>query len=88
MSSTLGKDHLFAALRAEGTCHGLLLHPPSPALDRRGCRVWNTDLEDEANSLAGALLIPAKAAWWIAKRQLPLVSAAKEYGVQRGSSVA
>jgi Zn-dependent peptidase ImmA (M78 family) len=60
--------------------HGLLLHPPAPALDHRGCRVWNADLEDEANFLAGALLIPAKAAWWIAKSKVPFTTAAQEYG--------
>jgi hypothetical protein len=60
--------------------HGLLLHPPAPALDRRGCRNWNADCEDEANFLAGALLIPDKAAWWIAKRQLSFEDAAAEYG--------
>lgn len=61
-------------------CHGLLLHPAAPALDQRGCRNWNADLENEANFLAGALLIPAKAAWWIAKRKLPFAVAAQEYG--------
>jgi hypothetical protein len=52
---------------------------PHP-LDRKGCRNWNADLEDEANFLAGALLIPSKAAWWIAKRRLPFDEAAAEYG--------
>jgi hypothetical protein len=37
-------------------------------------------LEDEANFLAGVLLIPAKAAWWIAKRNLPFTLAAQKYG--------
>lgn len=48
--------------------------------DRRGCRNWNADLEDEADFLAGALLVPAKAAWWIAKRKLPFAVAAQKYG--------
>lgn len=38
--------------------HGLLLHPPIPALDvATGCRNWNSTHEDEANWLAGALLV-------------------------------
>jgi Zn-dependent peptidase ImmA (M78 family) len=61
-------------------CHGLLLHQPAPALDQHGCRVWNADLEDEANFQAGALLIPHTAAWGIAKRKKSLAVAAAEYG--------
>jgi Zn-dependent peptidase ImmA (M78 family) len=61
-------------------CHGLLLHPPAPALDHRGCRIWNADHEDEATFQSGALLIPAKAAWWIAKQRQPLLDASLEYG--------
>lgn len=60
--------------------HGLLLHPPKPVLDGRGCRNWNGDHEDEANYLAGALLIPSKAAWSIAKRKKPFAEAAEEFG--------
>jgi len=60
--------------------HGLLLHPASPALDHRGCRLWDTEIEDEATFLAGALLVPAKAAWGIAKQRKPLTVAADEYG--------
>ena len=29
--------------------HGLLLHPPTPALDLRGCRLWNREIEDEVD---------------------------------------
>lgn len=65
-------------------CHGLLLHPPAPALDHQGCRAWNADHEDEASYLAGALLIPAKAAWSIARQRLPLDSAAEDYGCSEG----
>lgn len=41
--------------------HGLLQHPPAPALDSRGCRDWNQDIEDEAEWLSGVLLIPEDA---------------------------
>jgi Zn-dependent peptidase ImmA (M78 family) len=60
--------------------HGLLLHPATPALDDRGCRLWDRDIEDEATFLAGALLVPAKAAWAIAKQGKDLAAAAEEYG--------
>lgn len=60
--------------------HGLLLHPPTPAVDHRGCRNWNEDFEDQADYLAGALLVPDKAAWGIVKRRLSFDNAAAEYG--------
>lgn len=60
--------------------HGLLLHAPSPVLDILGCRNWKSDIEDEANYLAGALLVPSKAAWSIAKRRVSFDRAATEYG--------
>jgi len=59
--------------------HGLLLHPGAPALDRLGCRHWDADIEDEASFLGGALLIPASAAWRLAKRRVPLEVAAEQY---------
>lgn len=61
--------------------HGMLLHPPRPALDANGCRNWNDDMEDEAQWLGGALLIPEEAALSIARRNLPLDHAAALYGV-------
>ena len=60
--------------------HALLLHPPTPALDRRGCRQWTVDVEDEANWLGGALLIPSPAAWWAASRRLTLDRIATHFG--------
>jgi hypothetical protein len=60
--------------------HGLLLHRPAPALDDRGCRSWNTAIEDEASYLGGALLVPGKAARWAAKRGLSPEAAAARFG--------
>lgn len=60
--------------------HGLLLHPPKPVLDLRGCRNWNGDHEDEANFLGGALLIPGKAARAIVRKGISLGDAATKYG--------
>jgi Zn-dependent peptidase ImmA (M78 family) len=42
---------------AHELAHALLLHPPTPALDDRGSRLWNQDIEDEAAWLSGALLV-------------------------------
>ena len=61
--------------------HGLLLHPPTPAADERGCRLWDVDTEGEADWLSGALLVPEEAALLIARRKLPHAAAAAEYGV-------
>lgn len=46
---------------AHELAHSLLQHAPTPALDDKGCRDWNQDIEDEAEWLAGILLIPEDA---------------------------
>lgn len=51
---------------AHELAHGLLLHPPTPALDNKGCRDWDQDLEDEATWLASALLVTEAAALEVA----------------------
>jgi len=61
--------------------HGLLQHPPTPALDARGCRNWNQDIEDEASWLAGALLIPEAATLAIARGGISLTAAAAHFDV-------
>lgn len=61
--------------------HGLLLHPPRPALDGHGCRDWDQEQEDEATWLGGALLVPDEAALFIARQQLSVRAAAEIYGV-------
>ena len=61
--------------------HGLLLHDPTPALDDRGCRHWNQNIEDEAQFLGGALLITEDAALWIVRNGLSLAHAASRFGV-------
>ena len=60
--------------------HGLLLHRPGVALDNRGCRAWDTRIEEEATFLAGALLVPGKAARWLAKRGMSVEEAATRFG--------
>ena len=66
---------------AHELAHALLFHPPSPALDHRGCRNWDKELEDEATWLAGALLISEEAALMIARSGMSLEDAATKYGV-------
>ncbi|MEU9012054.1 ImmA/IrrE family metallo-endopeptidase [Streptomyces sp. NPDC048479] len=50
--------------------HALLLHPPGPARDATGCRHWDGDVEDEADWLAGSLLITNEDAWSIARGRM------------------
>jgi Zn-dependent peptidase ImmA (M78 family) len=60
--------------------HGLLLHDPAPPVDGRACRTWNGSIEDEANFLAGTLLVPGKAARWAAKRGMDATAVARHFG--------
>jgi hypothetical protein len=66
---------------AHELAHALLHHPPSPALDDNGERVWNPELEAEAQWLAGALLISDEAAIHVVRRRLSDSDAAAFYGV-------
>ncbi len=66
---------------AHELAHGLLLHPPTPALDDRGCREWDPDIEAEASWLGGALLITEQSALSIVRRGLSMSEAAAVYGV-------
>ena len=61
--------------------HGLLLHPPEPAVDGRGCRYWKREVEDEADWLSGALLVPEEAALSVIRRGWSLAVASAHYGV-------
>ena len=63
--------------------HGLLLHPPTVALDERGCRQWDRDIEAEADWLSGVLLVPDEAALLIVRRGWSIAEAATKYGVSR-----
>jgi Zn-dependent peptidase ImmA (M78 family) len=61
--------------------HALLLHPPVQALDGAGCRNWDAALEEEAQWLAGALLVTEEAALSIVRQATPLATAAANFGV-------
>jgi Zn-dependent peptidase ImmA (M78 family) len=61
--------------------HALLHHPPMPAMDNSGCRIWNQGIEDEATWLAGCLLVPELAALQIARGRWTIPAAALRFGV-------
>lgn len=61
--------------------HGLLLHPPTPAMDDKGCRIWNGDIEDEASWLSGCLLVTMEAALAVAGGQWTMATAASQLGI-------
>lgn len=60
--------------------HGLLLHDPRHAIVN-GCRDYNRDEEEQANWLAGCLLIPREAAVKLAWSRAPKAQLAAEFGV-------
>ena len=66
---------------AHELAHGLLLHPPTVAVDGRGCRVLDNDIEAEANWLSGALLVPEEATLQIVRDGCSLHEAADKYRV-------
>lgn len=66
---------------AHELAHGLLHHPPTPALDDKGNRNWNQDLEDEAGYLSGALLVTEAATIAIANNQMTRQHATERLGV-------
>jgi Zn-dependent peptidase ImmA (M78 family) len=61
--------------------HALLLHPATPPIDALGCRDWDPLLEEEAEWLAGSLLISDEAALHIVRTEMPTDEAREEYGV-------
>ncbi len=65
---------------AHELAHGLLLHVPAPALDERGCRLWNQEIEDEADWLGATLLIPGPAARAAARGRLSHEQIAEKFG--------
>src|SRR6266849_7824155 len=66
---------------AHELAHSLLQHRPKAAFDDKGARHWEEDQEDEAEWLAGALLISEEAALEIVRQSLSQKDAARLYGV-------
>ena len=63
--------------------HTLLAHPLEVLSSMIGCRDFDPDLEEEANYLAGYLLVPNEAAWSIVKSGMAMEIAQTTYGVSR-----
>jgi hypothetical protein len=61
--------------------HVLLEHRPGPAIGPGGCRVWDQNMEDEADLLAATLLVPRDAALSCARVGLPHAVGATRFGV-------
>ena len=61
--------------------HCILQHPLSPVADGVGCRCWHKDFEDEANWLAGALLVPREGALILARSGTSIGEIAENFGV-------
>lgn len=74
----LGRQHSNVAHELS---HALLLHDPTPAMDDLGCRLWNQDIEDEAQWLAGALLLTEDAALFVARQRWPVERIAEHFGI-------
>jgi Zn-dependent peptidase ImmA (M78 family) len=66
---------------AHELAHHELGHRPTEPFDSIGCRRWNPVQEEEANWLAGCLLIPASGALAVLKRGLSFGDAAVTFGV-------
>jgi hypothetical protein len=64
--------------------HLLLEHTPGPAIGPGGCRVWDPEMEAEADLLAAVLLVPRDAALACARVGLPHVIGAARFGVSTG----
>ena len=61
--------------------HIILEHPAKPAIGTGGCLLWNKDHEDEADWLAGAILVPRDGAFhWLRSGADPR-SVAQIFGV-------
>lgn len=69
---------------AHELAHVLLAHEPMPLLDDTGHRNWNPVIEEEAQWLAGELLIPEEAALAIARGKWSSIDeAARHFGVSK-----
>ena len=74
-----------ATRRSNSLCHELahaiLEHEPAPVRDASGTRVWNAEMESEADWLSGVLLVPRRAALRLARQSVPVELGAATYGV-------
>ncbi len=61
--------------------HLILEHEPHAAVSVDGCRLWNDEMEKEADWLAGVLLVPRDAALIAARENWSIENAAAHFGV-------
>jgi Zn-dependent peptidase ImmA (M78 family) len=61
--------------------HALLFHEASPALNDLGSRYWNQNIEDEANWLAGVLLLTEDATLHVVRRAWSMEKIGERFGV-------
>lgn len=61
--------------------HTILEHEPTPIISSDGQRYWNPDVEDEANWLGAALLVPREGALQMAKDSCTVEQIAIHFGV-------
>jgi len=61
--------------------HSLLEHEPTPVVSPDGQRYWNAEVEEEANWLGAALLVPRDGALAMAKDDCTVGEIAAHYGV-------
>ena len=61
--------------------HSLLEHSPTPIAGRDGRRYWNGEVEEEANWLGAALLVPRAGALKMVKANRTLAQIAVHFGV-------
>jgi hypothetical protein len=59
----------------------VLEHTPGLAIGPGGCRIWDQNMEEEANLLAAILLVPREAALMCARIGLPHAVGAARFGV-------
>lgn len=74
-------DRRLANSLAHELAHVLLEHEPGPLLGPGGCRTWDREVEAEADTLAGMLLVPRQGALAIARVGLPHAVGAARFGV-------
>jgi Zn-dependent peptidase ImmA (M78 family) len=61
--------------------HTILEHMPAPVVSPDGQRYWNAEVEEEANWLGAALLVPREGALEMAKADWTVQELASHYGV-------